>query len=293
MHIPVMVKEVKEWLITNKSGIYVDCTVGGGGHAKAILEEIAPYGGRLIGIDKDDHALNTARQRLSSIYADRITLIKGDFRALRDILNELDIEKVDGILFDLGLSSMQLEDPSRGFSFSSEGPLDMRMDPTQDKSAYDIINKTPEKELAQLIYEYGEERFARRIAHRIVEDRPIETTLQLVEAIRKATPPVSRRKRKRHFATRTFQAIRICVNDELDALREGLDAAASSLKINGRIVVISFHSLEDRIVKRFFRENEKLKILTKKPIQPMEYEVRGNPRSRSAKMRIGMYDIGK
>ncbi len=286
MHIPVMVKEVKEWLITNKNGVYVDCTIGGGGHAEAILEEISPHGGKLIGIDKDDYALDITRERLSLMYSGKITLIKGDFRNLRNILGGLNIDKVDGILFDIGLSSIQLEDSQRGFSFSSDGPLDMRMDPIQNRRAYDIINKTSEKELAHLIYEYGEERFSRRIARRIVKDRPIETTIQLVEEIKRAIPPTSRRKRRRHFATRTFQAIRICVNDELNALREGLNAAASSLKIEGRMVVISFHSLEDRIVKHFFIESEELKSMTKKPIQPMEYEVKGNPRSRSAKMRI-------
>jgi len=286
MHIPVMVKEVKEWLITNKNGVYVDCTIGSGGHAEAILEEISPHGGKLIGIDKDDYALDITRERLSLMYSGKITLIKGDFRNLRNILGGLNIDKVDGILFDIGLSSIQLEDSQRGFSFSSDGPLDMRMDPIQNRRAYDIINKTSEKELAHLIYEYGEERFSRRIARRIVKDRPIETTIQLVEEIKRAIPPTSRRKRRRHFATRTFQAIRICVNDELNALREGLNAAASSLKIEGRMVVISFHSLEDRIVKHFFIESEELKSMTKKPIQPMEYEVKGNPRSRSAKMRI-------
>ncbi|MCD6239124.1 MAG: 16S rRNA (cytosine(1402)-N(4))-methyltransferase RsmH [Thermotogae bacterium] len=281
-----MVKEVKEWLITNKNGVYVDCTIGSGGHAEAILEEISPHGGKLIGIDKDDYALDITRERLSLMYSGKITLIKGDFRNLRNILGGLNIDKVDGILFDIGLSSIQLEDSQRGFSFSSDGPLDMRMDPIQNRRAYDIINKTSEKELAHLIYEYGEERFSRRIARRIVKDRPIETTIQLVEEIKRAIPPTSRRKRRRHFATRTFQAIRICVNDELNALREGLNAAASSLKIEGRMVVISFHSLEDRIVKHFFIESEELKSMTKKPIQPMEYEVKGNPRSRSAKMRI-------
>jgi len=258
----------------------VDATVGTGGHAEAILER----GAELIGIDRDPLALEVARERLSR-FGKRFLLIQDNFRHLVQILRDHGVQEVDGVLFDLGMSSFQLEDPKRGFSFLKEGPLDMRMDPSQDLTAYEIVNRWSERDIARILREYGEERYAGRIARAIVKSRPIETTTQLARIVARCYPPGYHRI---HPATRTFQALRIAVNDELNALREGLLAAIKVLRPGGVVVAISFHSLEDRIVKRTFRQRwiaGEVEILTKKPLTPTAEEVEKNPRSRSAKLR--------
>ncbi len=299
LHIPVMRDEVVRLISPKEGGIYVDGTVGLGGHAEAILS-VAP-GAKLIGIDRDEEALSHAKERLSR-FADRITLIHGNYRDLSHHLERLGIEGIDGLLLDLGLSSLQLDTPNRGFSFRTDGPLDMRMDPTQGRSAADLVNEADLQELVRILREYGEERFALRIARAITKARPITTTGELAEVVRRAIP---RRFHERRIdpATRTFQALRIAVNDELRNLQEGLPAGFSALKPGGVIAVISFHSLEDRIVKRFFKEkasprqgetemgrllpsvSPQGKILTKKPIRPTPEEIAKNPRARSAKLR--------
>ena len=275
-----MVQEVLRFLAPGPGKAIVDATVGTGGHAEAILER----GAELIGIDRDPLALEVARERLSR-FGDRCRLIQGNFRDLYEILRNQGIEEADGVLFDLGMSSFQLEDPKRGFSFLKEGPLDMRMDPSQDLTAYEIVNRWPEQDIARILREHGEERYAGRIARTIVKSRPIETTTQLARIVARCYPPGYHRI---HPATRTFQALRIAVNDELNALREGLLAAIKVLRPGGVVVAISFHSLEDRIVKRTFRQRwiaGEVEILTKKPLTPTAEEVEKNPRSRSAKFR--------
>ena len=285
MHIPVLAAELVDLLNPRSGGIYVDCTLGAGGHTLAILERCGDC--FVVGLDVDPDALSLAKERLVMYErSGKVRIFRRSYTELPSILRELGIDEVDGIVADLGVSSIQLGNPLRGFSFNREGPLDMRMDPSQEKTAWDVINKYPEEKLAKIIREYGEERFARRIARSIVNSRPINTTLQLVEAIRRAIPPSERRKRKRHFATKTFQAIRIEVNGELENVRKLLESSVDLLKIGGRLAVITFHSLEDRIVKRFFKESEKLKVLTKKPVVPSDEEKRKNPRARSAKLRV-------
>jgi 16S rRNA (cytosine1402-N4)-methyltransferase len=267
----------------------LDATVGAGGHAEAILEKILP-GGRLIGIDVDQDALKRTRERLLP-FADSTSLIHGNFRDLDLLLNESPAKRFDAILMDLGISSYQIEDADRGFSIKHNARLDMRMDMRLRSSAYDIVNRLKEKELSDIIWEFGEERFSRKIAKRIVEAReahPIETTFELSEVVRRA---VGSRYLKSaiHPATRTFQAIRIAVNDELGAMKEGLLKALAALKIGGRIAVISFHSLEDRIAKNTFREYKGkgiLSLVNKKPMIASNEETMHNPRSRSAKLRI-------
>lgn len=279
-HEPVMVAEVLRFLEPAPGKLIVDATVGTGGHAEAVLER----GAEVLGIDRDPMALEVARRRLSR-FGERCRLLQGNFRELAGILGELGIKEVDGVLFDLGMSSMQLEDPARGFSFLREGPLDMRMDPSQDLTAHEIVNSWPEGEIARILREYGEERYARRIAREIVRSRPISSTTELAALVARCYPPGYHRI---HPATRTFQALRIAVNDELSALREGLHAAIRALKPGGVVVAISFHSLEDRIVKRTFRQRwiaDEVEILTKKPLTPTQTEVRRNPRARSAKLR--------
>jgi len=266
----------------------VDCTLGGGGHAKEILNRVGERG-HLIAFDKDRYAIERS-QKVLAPYLDRVTFVHRDYRFLADVLHELQIAGVDGIIFDLGVSSYQVLDPERGFSYNYDAPLDMRMDDSSATTAADLVNTLSEKELGDIIYHFGEERWARRIASFIVERRkkaPIKTTGQLTEIIKAAIPAAARRKGP-HPARRTFMALRIAVNDELSGLEEGLRAGISFLKARGRIVVISFHSLEDRIVKRIFREyaaSNILQILTKKPLLPSEEEVLVNPRSRSAKIR--------
>jgi len=280
LHEPVMVEEVLRFLEPGPRKLIVDATVGTGGHAQAILER----GAELVGIDRDPYALEVARERLCR-FGKRVCLVHGNFRDLEGILRELGIEAVDGVLFDLGMSSFQLEDPERGFSFLVESPLDMRMDPTQSLTAYEIVNHWPERKIAEILREYGEERYARKIARAIVRARPIETTTELARIVARCYPPGYHRI---HPATRTFQALRIAVNDELNALKEGLLAAIRCLRPGGVVVAISFHSLEDRIVKHTFRQRwiaDEVEILTKKPVIPSQEEISRNPRARSAKLR--------
>ena len=296
IHRPVMRAEAVRFLAPDRGGIYVDGTVGLGGHAAAILT--AGPEARLIGIDRDPQALRYAAARLAQ-FGDRVRLVHGNYRDLAEILSNLGIEAIDGFLLDLGLSSLQLDASERGFSFRADGPLDMRMDPTQKTSAADLVNEASVEELARILRDYGEERFAGRIARAIVAARPIETTGALAEVVRRAIP---RRFHERRIdpATRTFQALRIAVNDELRNLQDGLAAGFAVLRPGGVIVVISFHSLEDRIVKRFFRKlatpryeslapgpplPPQAEVLTKKPLRPSEEEIGENPRARSAKLR--------
>lgn len=299
-HIPVLLKEAVELLNCKSSGIYIDCTVGAGGHAERILELTSPDG-KVVGIDQDEEILKIAEGRLKR-FGERVRLMHGNFSDIKGIMKD---EKADGILFDLGVSSYQLEDKERGFSFMSDAPLDMRMDKKAETTAADIINSSSERELSDIIFKYGEERFAKRIASFIVREREkkaITTTLQLSNIITKAIP-ARFRPRDIHPATRTFQALRIAVNHELEILERSLLDAVDILKPKGRMCVISFHSLEDRIAKRTFQRLEKgcicpskipicqcgikpsVRIITKKPVIPAEEEINANPRSRSAKLR--------
>jgi 16S rRNA (cytosine1402-N4)-methyltransferase len=299
-HIPVLLKETVELLQCKKGGIYIDCTVGAGGHAERILEITSPDG-VVVGIDQDEDILKIAEERLKR-FGERIRLMHGNFSDIKGIMKG---ERADGILFDLGVSSYQLEDKDRGFSFMSDAPLDMRMDKKAEITAADIINRSSERELSEIIFKYGEERFAKRIASFIVRERerkPIATTLQLSDIVIKAIP-ARFRPRDIHPATRTFQALMIAVNRELEILEKSLLNAVDILKPKGRMCVISFHSLEDRIVKRTFQRLEKgcicppkipicqcgikpsIKIITKRPVTPSEMEIKANPRARSAKLR--------
>ena len=285
-HIPVMPEEVDHYLNCRPGQIILDCTLGEGGHAYFLASKISP-GGSLIGMDRDEEALEVARGKLNK-FGEIIKIEQANFRDLREVVERAGIEKLDGILFDLGVNSSQLQDPGRGFSFRIDGPLDMRMDNREDSQASDLVNRLGRKELEWIIREYGEERFAGRISRRIVEERasrPILSTTRLAQIVTDALPG----RGKIHPATRTFQAIRIYLNGELDALEQALPEAISMLKPGGRICVISFHSLEDRIVKYEFRRWDRreglLRILTRKPVRPGIEEVRRNPRSRSAKLR--------
>ena len=287
-HLPVLVEEVIEFLGPHPDGVYVDGTLGGAGHALKILERSSPTG-RLIGIDRDEEAVEGARKRLKP-YEARTTIIHGNFSDLKEILGRLNIGKVDGILLDLGVSYQQLADAERGFSFQSEGPLDMRMDRTQGEPASKLINTLSRGELEGILRRYGEGRWARRIAKAIVRHRqktPIVTTTQLRDIISSAIlkPP-----RRINPATKAFQAIRIAVNDELNNLERVIRDGIPLLKSGGRFCVISFHSLEDRIVKETFRQYEKpsglITIITKKPISPSKGEMWENPRARSARLRV-------
>lgn len=290
LHRPVMLKEVLEYLKLTPGMIVVDATVGCGGHALEILERITPAG-KLIGIDRDSESLEIARANLKG-FGDAVNLVYGDFRHLDKILASQNIDRVEAILFDLGLSMTQLSNPQRGFSFQQEGPLDMRMDRNSFICAYDLINNLNEEEISSLLWSFGQERFHNRIAHQLVRERqksPISSTSQVANIVIKAMPHHYRFGRI-HPATRTFQAIRIAVNRELEALDEGLKKAIDLLKPGGCIVVISFHSLEDRVVKINFRQSSfegRLKIITPKPIRPSIEEIGLNPSSRSAKLRAG------
>jgi 16S rRNA (cytosine1402-N4)-methyltransferase len=285
LHEPVMLAEVLEHLTPQRGGLFVDCTVGLGGHTRALLDAGAT---RVIGFDRDGQALAIARDRLAP-YGDRLSLEHGDYRGLEPALDARGVTAVDGILADLGVSSMQLDAEGRGFSFRRDEPLDMRMDTSAGRTAAEALRGVEEKTLADLVYEFGEERHSRRIARAIVAargDRPIETTGQLADIVRRAVP------RKGYTridpATRTFQAIRIWVNRELEGLDGFLGAAARRLAPGGRLVVITFHSLEDRIVKHTFRALQAegtIAIRTKRPLVPGEAEVAKNPRARSAKLR--------
>jgi len=288
-HRPVMAKEVLYWLNPKPGGLYVDCTLGAGGHTQAILEKTNGQV-KIVGIDRDEEALSIAREQLCD-YREQLILIKDNFKKLPQILKERKIERVDGILYDLGVSSMQMDTPERGFSFRYLAPLDMRMDTGQKLTASHLVNQLPERQLEDIFFKLGEERWARRVAKFIVQERrnhPLGTTGDLVEIIRRAIPSEVRRKRRIHFATKVFQALRIKVNAELENLRSGLEVSFDLLRKGGRICVISYHSLEDRIIKEEFkkREGEKINILTKKIIKPSFQEITANPRARSAKMRV-------
>jgi 16S rRNA (cytosine1402-N4)-methyltransferase len=282
-HVSVLLAETLELLAVRPGGLYVDGTVGLGGHAEAVLRASAPDG-RLVGLDRDGETLERARARLAP-FGERVRLEQGDYR---EIPERLAGEEADGILLDLGISSAQLDDAERGFSFQVEGPLDMRMDRSAGTTAADVVNRTRERELADLIYEYGEEPAARRIARAIVFARArqaIATTRELADLVCRAAP--RSRRPGLHPATRTFQALRIRVNRELDGLGEALERAASCLKPGGRLAVIAFHSLEDRAAKGAFRalSTRGFRLLTRKPVRPTETEVRANPRARSARLR--------
>ncbi len=302
-HIPVLLNETLELLAPERGGIFVDGTLGGGGHAEAVLSNL-PETGRLIGIDRDWEAVHAAGDRLSS-YGDRFTALHGNFFDMKSLLTEIGVIEVSGILLDLGVSSHQLDTVGRGFSYKTEAALDMRMDQTASLSARDVVNTYPEAELARVIWEYGEERFSRRIAERICrarEQSPIETTLQLAQIVREAIP-AKYRNEPQHPARRTFQALRIEVNSELKGLDQAVEDACDLLQKGGRLCIITFHSLEDRIVKRAFRRFEnpctcppsapicicgkvpKAKILTKKPLTASVEEEAQNSRSTSAKLR--------
>jgi 16S rRNA (cytosine1402-N4)-methyltransferase len=301
-HKPVMLKEVIDWLCISKNGIYVDGTVGGAGHAYEILKATRGF---LVGIDCDNDALLAAETRLAE-FGSRKVLVKANFAELGAVLETLQIKKVDGVLLDLGVSSPQLDQAERGFSFNQPAPLDMRMDRSLKLSAYDIVNSFAQKDLEKIIRAFGEENMAGRIARAISQKRrlsPISTTVELAAVIASAMP-AKLRWQKIHPATKTFQAIRIAVNNELDSIKPAIDSAVSVLNCGGRIGIISFHSLEDRIVKNEFRaltgacicpkdmpicickREAKLKVLTKKALTPTSAEIEDNPRSRSAKLRV-------
>lgn len=302
-----MVEEVLHYLRPEKGKVIVDGTLGAGGHAEAVLERIAPTG-RLIGIDRDPQAIALAKERLAPM-AQAVSYHRENFRDLQSVLDGEGIELVDGILLDLGVSSMQLDDTSRGFSFRKDGPLDMRMGPDARESAADIVNSASEDELTRILLKYGEERWARRIAQFIVQARkrqPIRTTGELESVVKDAVPAGARRG-ARHPARKTFQALRIAVNDELEDLKEGIEEGIDRLAPSGRIVVLTYQSLEDRIVKSTFNSLAKgtgyppglplpfephfeptLEVLTRRPVRPSEGEREDNPRARSAKLRAAM-----
>ena len=302
-HVSVLLDECIEALNIKPEGIYVDGTLGGAGHSSRIAAKLTT--GRLIGIDRDTVALTAAEKRLEP-YMDRVTLVHSDFSELKNVLSRLNIEKVDGILLDLGVSSPQLDDGARGFSYMADAPLDMRMNREDPVTAHTVVNNWPYEELRRILYDYGEERYAPQIAAAICrrrEERTIETTLELVDIIRSAMPAAALRE-KQHPAKRSFQAIRIAVNDELGDLEKVLDAAIPALNPGGRLAIITFHSLEDRIVKNAMAAAAKgctcppnfpvcvcgktpqVKVMTRKPITSSDEELNRNPRARSAKLRV-------
>lgn len=305
-HYTVMLAETVDGLNIKPDGIYVDCTLGGAGHSEYILQQLTEEG-HVYAFDQDQTAIDHAKQRLAA-YVDKgmITFVKSNFRFLSTALARLDVTGVDGVLYDLGVSSPQLDEAERGFSYHQDAPLDMRMDLDAALTAYQVVNEYSYNELVKIFYRYGEEKFSKQVAReieRVREEAPIETTGQLVDVIKAAIPAPARRKGG-HPAKRIFQAIRIAVNDELGAVEESLEQAIGLLKIDGRVSVITFHSLEDRIVKNIFKEysvakdvpqglpvipeefQPEMKIITKKPILPSEAELEENNRSRSAKLRI-------
>lgn len=303
-HYPVMFSECIEGLNIKPNGIYVDCTAGGGGHSEGILKSLA--NGKLISIDQDDNALLACKNRFLK-YGDKSILVKSNFSELERVLNELNIDRIDGVIMDLGVSSHQLDTVERGFSYNSDANLDMRMNPQSPFSAYDVVNSYSEADLKRIISDYGEERFAHIIARNIVKEReiaPLKTTSQLVEVIKKSIPVGAAKKEAQHPAKRTFQAIRIEVNHELDVITPAIYTAVNRLNSGGRIVVMTFHSLEDRIVKGLFNEQAqgcicpkdfpicvcgnkpKIKIINKKPITATPEELAQNSRSKCAKLRI-------
>ena len=302
-HVSVLLNECLEGLNIKENGIYVDGTLGGAGHSSEILKRLSSEG-RLIGIDQDTDALKAAKERLKNY--SNVTFVHSNFSSIENVLNNLNIDGVDGILMDLGVSSYQLDEGERGFSYMKDAPLDMRMNRDNDFSAYNVINEYSEEDLYRIIRDYGEEKFARRIASFIVENRQeknIETTLELVEIIKSAIPAKARREGP-HPAKRTFQAIRIEVNSELSILNKTIEDGVGKLNKGGRMAIITFHSLEDRIVKNKFRdlavscrcpkefpvcvcgEKAKVKVISRKAIEPTKEEVDINPRSRSAKLRV-------
>ena len=289
-HVSVLLKEAIDFLAIRRDGTYIDATLGLGGHSSEIVSRLSPQG-HLIGFDKDTNALELARQKLSRVGGDSRPKITLHHASYADMAEHVPPASVDGILADLGVSSLQFGDPARGFSFQADGPLDMRMDPQGERTADQVVNRMGEEELANVIYEFGEERRSRRIARAIVRARPIRSTAHLAQVISAALRSMKKdhgAREKIHPATRSFQAIRIFVNRELDDLKALLEAAPKVLKPGGRLVVISFHSLEDRIVKdavRAGREAGIYSVLTKKPVTATEEEIDRNPRSRSAKMR--------
>ena len=280
-HIPVMAGEALKYLNLNPDGIYIDGTIGGGGHAKMILSMLSSKG-KLIGIDRDPEALSLCRERFNS--TDQISLHHNSYHNIEKIMKELGIQKVNGILLDLGLSSLQLNSKRRGFSFKNDGRIDMRFDNSSGTTAEDFIKGLTEKELANIIFEFGEERRSRRISKAIKEAPELSTTNDIKEAIRKSTPPHHRNK----TLARVFQALRIAVNDEIDKLVQFLKEFMNYLDFEGRLVIISYHSIEDRLVKKTFRklkDEKKVHLLTKKPLTPLTIELNQNNRSRSAKLR--------
>ena len=301
-HTPVLLKEVVNQLQPHRGGLYVDCTVGGGGHAREILQACGPEG-QLIGLDWDEEAIAASRERLGEFGA-RVQLVRANYVEMERVLMNLGVTVVDGVLFDLGVSSRQFDEPARGFSLQREGPLDMRMSQHVAATARDILRTSSQEELSKIFRVYGEEKRSRAIARKIVEERehaPLETTTQLARLVERVLGP---KRGTTHPATRVFQALRIAVNDELGNLRRGLETATRFLKSGSRVAVISFHSLEDRIVKQFFVEKstgcicppglpacgcgrkEVLRIVTRKPVTATESEVQANPRARSAKLRV-------
>lgn len=302
-HRSVLLEPCMEALAIKSEGIYVDGTAGGGGHSYEIAKRLTT--GRLIAIDQDEAAIKAASAKLSC-YGDRVTVVRNNFRNVADVLDMLGIGKIDGILMDLGVSSYQLDTPERGFSYMADAPLDMRMDARAEKTAYDVVNTYSEFDLRRILFDYGEEKFAPRIAARIVKargDKPIETTGELTALIKSAIPAAAR-DGGHHPAKRSFQAIRIEVNAELDVIRPALESAMRRLNPGGRMAVITFHSLEDRIVKQTFADmasgctcprglpvcvcgkTPQVKVISRKPILPDEEELESNPRSRSAKLRV-------
>jgi len=302
-HIPVLLSETLEHLDLKQGGYYIDGTLGGAGHSAEIVKRIIP-GGVLLGIDQDRDAINAAKKRLEA-YKDNVIIAHGNFRDIKAIAQDAGLKEVDGILLDIGVSSHQLDENIRGFSYMHDGPLDMRMDTDCDYDASDILNNSSEREITRIIRDYGEEKWAARIAKFIIEERKsgrIDTTFKLVDIIKRAIPAAARREGG-HPAKRTFQALRIAVNDELEVLEQAVRNATEILKPGGRLVIITFHSLEDRIVKRAFNNMERpctcppqlpvcvcgkeplLKVITKKPVTAGEEELKANTRSKSAKLR--------
>ncbi len=304
-HVTVLLDEAVDALEPERGGIFVDCTAGGGGHSEEILKRL-PEGSRLISLDRDERAILRCRERLAK-YGDASCVVKTNYSEIGDVLDSLGIDKIDGVLWDLGVSSVQLDERERGFSYSQDAPLDMRMDRSSGATARDVVNDYSESELCRVIRDWGEEKFFARIASAIVkarEEKPIETTLELAEIVANAIPAVARKKENQHPAKRTFQAIRIEVNDELNIIEPSLRCAVERLAPGGRAAVITFHSLEDRITKQTFKNLEKpctcpssfpvcvcgkkpeIKLVTKKPTIPSDEELLVNPRARSAKLRV-------
>ena len=304
-HITVLLSESVDALEPERGGIFVDCTAGGGGHSELILQRL-PKGSKLISLDRDDRAIERCRQRLEK-YGEMSQVVKTNYSEIADVLDELGIDKIDGVLWDLGVSSVQLDERERGFSYSQDAPLDMRMDRSSGITAADVVNTYSESELCRIIRDWGEEKFFARIASAIVkrrQEKPIETTVELADTITNAIPAGARKKENQHPAKRTFQAIRIEVNDELNIIEPAIRNAVSRLAPGGRAAVITFHSLEDRITKQTFKNLEKpctcpsdfpvcvcgkkpeIKLITRKPTIPSDEELEFNPRARSAKLRV-------